>query len=286
MAGEDALTGVPTVRQLLSVLRSTGGDDLARYDEEFLSSVLAKRTVALGLGGVDAYVEHLAVDRAERARLLDELRISFSEFFRNPLTFALLEQQVLPLLVHAEDRDGGSGLRIWSAGCAAGQEALSVAMLLEDLGAARARPIAYKIFATDVSPLELATAARGVYSHAAVRNVRTRHLETYFTPHGDGYAIVPRLLERVDYSLFDLLDEQRPSPPASLYGDFNMILCCNVLFYFRSAMRTRILTRLCAALAPGGFLITGEAERDSVAAHPALRAVPAHAGLFQLRSTP
>jgi chemotaxis protein methyltransferase CheR len=271
---------------LARVLLDLGGHDVSRYDEAFLRSVMAKRQADTGLLSDETYIARLAADDAERQTFFAELRITFSEFFRNPLTFALLEQQILPVLADTHSGDGSRELRVWSAGCAAGQEPYSVAILLEELALARGRPLPYRIFATDLSTLELDAARRGVYALRAVQNVRMKHLERYFTAHDEEYRIAPRLASRVHYSVYDLLDEQRPSPPAGLFGDFHVILCCNVLFYFRSAMRHRILDRLCASLAPGGYLITGEAERDSVASHAGLSAVAAPCAVFQYRSAP
>ena len=127
----------------------------------------------------------------------------------------------------------------------------------------------------------MAQAAAGVYSAEAVGNVRRRDLEAFFSRQGELFVIVPRLRERVSFSVYDLLDEGSSSPEASLYGDFDLIFCCNLLFYYRPDIRQRILGKLCRALSPGGYVVTGEAERDIVAAHEGMHAVAPPVALFQ-----
>ncbi len=273
--------GTPPLKPFIHLLRKEHGLDLARFDETFLEKTLRSRLMATASAGWKEYADLLKQEPAEANALLASLSIGYSEFFRNPLTFALLEQVVLPALVADKERSGQSELRIWSAGCAAGQEAYSVAMLLEDLAALRERPVPFRIFATDVSPDALALAQEGVYDRAAVQNVRLRHLQAYFTIDGNAYAVAPGLRKRVDFSTFDLLDDSSVSPPACLYGDFDLVLCCNLLFYYGSDIRLSILGKVCRALSPGGYFVTGEAERDVVSSRKLLRAVAPPAAVFR-----
>ncbi|MEI8190326.1 MAG: CheR family methyltransferase, partial [candidate division NC10 bacterium] len=194
-----------TLDALVDAMRQAHGRDLSQFDESFLIKSIEKRLAATACGTAAAYLERLADDRAEAEALCDSLRIGYSEFFRDPLTFALLERVVLPALV--QEKSGGPEIRIWSAGCAAGQEAYSVAILLEELATLRERPVPFRIFATDVSEADLAVARNGVYDHAAVQKVRLRHLRDYFSAKGEIYVVAPRLRDRVDFSTYDLLDE-------------------------------------------------------------------------------
>ena len=136
-----------------------------------------------------------------------------------------------------------------------------MAILLDEIVAACERPVQYRIFATDLSEPDLALARGGVYSAAAGKNLRLRHLESCFTRQGDAYAVVPRLKDRVDFSIYDLLDAGT-SPPASIYGDFDLVLCSNVLIYYRPEALRLILDKLRRSLAVGGHLVTGETERQ------------------------
>lgn len=264
-------------------MRQAQGRDLSLFDEAFLAKSFDRRLSVTSCNSAAAYLQRLREDRAEAEDFFRSLNISYSEFFRDPLAFALLEQVVLPGFVQEKEQAGRSELRVWSAGCAAGQEAWSIAILLEELNAGRERPVPFRIFATDGSDAPLALARTGVYDAAEVQKVRLKHLRKYFTVAGESYQIVPALTDRVDFSAYDLLAEGSSSPAAGIYGDFDLILCCNLLFYYRPEIRQRILDKLCRALCPGGHLVTGEAEREIVAQHEGLRAMAPPAAVFQKR---
>jgi len=265
---------------VITVMGETHGRDLSVYNESFLATSLEKRRQASACTDTATYLQRLAVDDVEAEAFHRSLRVVYSEFFRNPLAFALLEQLILPGLIEGKDRSGGE-IRIWSAGCAAGQEAWSVAILLDELAAAGAKPVPFRIFATDLSDEDLTLARGGVYSATAVGNVRLRHLNGCFSRQGDAYAVAPRLKERVDFSLYDLLDGTTTSPPAGIYGNFDLVLCSNVLLYYRPEVLRLILNKLWRSLAPGGYLITGETERQMVASVDGFRAVASPAAVFR-----
>jgi chemotaxis protein methyltransferase CheR len=162
-----------------------------------------------------------------------------------------------------------------------GQEAYSIAILLDELAVTRGRPMSFRIFATDWSEHELAAARAGVYDEATLQNVRLKHLCRYFTRHDETYHIVPGLRDYVDFSFHDLLDRRRASPTASIYGDFDVVFCNNLLFYYRPDARQYILTQLYRALSPQGYLVTGEAERAIVEKTDGWRAVLRPAAIYQ-----
>ncbi len=153
--------------------------------------------------------------------------------------------------------------------------------MLDELLTVRASPISFRLIATDHAEAELAAARRGVYDEAAVRHVRLRHLRDYFRREGEAYVIAPRLRARVDFSAYDLLDEQLASPPAGIFGDFDLTLCCNLLFYYRPDRRRLILDRLQRSLSPHGYLVTGETERALVERSGGFHAVASPVAVFQ-----
>ncbi len=268
---------------LIHALHATHGLDISVYDQSFLRNTIDKQLTATGLKTVAAYAGRLAERRPEAETFYRSLRIGYSEFFRDPLAFALLEQTVLPELAAAKKQSGMGELRVWSAGCAAGQEVWSLAMLLDELTTAGERPLPYRIFATDVSEADLLLARAGQYNDAELGNVRSRHLRRCFARHGRSFTIVPRLRARVDFSAYDLLDKRSSSPQASIYGGFDLILCCNLLLYYKAQDRRSILDKLCGTLSPGGYLVTGGSEREIVAGHAGLGAVAAPAAVFRKR---
>lgn len=228
-----------------------------------------------------AYLAHLKNHSEEWATLFASLRITYSEFFRNPLTFALIEQIILPGLAEEKRKTGGGDIRIWSAGCAAGQEAYSLAILTRDFRRAHEKGFFFRIFATDASEVELATARRGVYDAAAMQNVPLKHLRGAFIQRGETYEVVPEVKALVQFSSYDLLDEDSTCPPDSIYGDFDLLLCSNLLFYYRPDIRRLILKKLERCLSPGGYLVTGEAESGIVAGAGGFRAIVHPLAAFQ-----
>jgi chemotaxis methyl-accepting protein methylase len=263
------------------LLTETHGLDLFPYEESFLRRTIERRLAATRGETPASYAARLVNDPAEAKALHHSLRIGHSEFFRDPLAFALLEQQLLPGLAETRAAAGRGEIRVWSAGCAAGQEAWSVAILLDELTAAGNGPVSHRIFATDVSEAELATARAGVYSEAQVGNVRWKHLTSCFSRQGDSFAIASWLRPRVDFAVHDLLDPGHACPPASIYGDFDLVLCCNLLFYYRPQIQQRILANLRHCLAPRGWLVVGKAERQLVEHAGGMRAVVPYASVFQ-----
>ncbi|MCX6690641.1 MAG: protein-glutamate O-methyltransferase CheR [Methanoregula sp.] len=251
---------------IIRVMSGTHGKDISRYDESFLTKSLEKRMAATAIATITGYRDYLLEHADEAEELSRSLNITYSEFFRDPLTFALLEQLVLPKLI-AEKQETGTGtaeIRVWSAGCAAGQESYSVAILLDELLTAHKKSLSFRIFATDISEKCLATASRGVYDLAAVQNVRQKHLTTGFNSHNGTYSVVRRLKDRIEFSVYDLFEEHSASPPGSIYGDFDLVLCSNLLFYYRPEIQQFIVNKLCHSMSSGGYLVTGEAERAIV----------------------
>jgi chemotaxis methyl-accepting protein methylase len=268
-----------TLDALTCALSAQHGQDFARFDEAFVARSLVRRQAATSTPSPAAYVERITHDSTEADALLGSLAIHHSELFRDPLTFALpeLAARAVPADTHE--------LRVWSAGCAAGQEPYSLAILLRELSDGRERAIPFRVFATDRSEAQLAEARRGVFSDAVMGQVSHRRLERWFTGREDAFVVAPELRERIDFSSYDLLDQRRSSPPASIFGEFDLVFCCNLLFYYRPEARRLILDRLARSLAPGGYVVTGETERLFLQG-AGFRAVFPHASIFRKADEP
>ena len=175
-----------------------------------------------------------------------------TEFFRDPEVFASLREQVLPELI-ASARTHGRELRIWSAGCATGEEPYSLAIALcEALGDELAQ-FSVRIFATDVDAQAIAFARRGIYPPSALLGIPSALKERYFLATEGGWVVAPTLRSLVIFGDHDL-GQRAPFP------DMDLVLCRNVLIYFTTDLQTRAL-QLCAyALRDGGYLVLGQAE--------------------------
>jgi len=242
---------------------SAYGWDVRAYDESYLLRSVEKRVASCNLASNNDYPDLLIGNRQEAQIYYDSLQNSYTEFFRDPLIFAGLERVILPELIREKRRRNHSEVRIWSAGCASGQEAYSVAMLLNELSASDTQEIIFRIIATDTNPAELEAGRQGIYSGSALQNVNLRRLGRYFDKlKSDTYQLNSHIREMVDFSQYDLLDVNISSPPAAIFGDFDLILCCNLLIYYGLEARRRIITRLQQVLVGNGYLVTGETEKD------------------------
>jgi chemotaxis protein methyltransferase CheR len=235
--------------------------DVSMYDDSFLAKTLDARIAETGCETLEAYDTLLGRDGAEVDALVTALHIGYSAFFRNPLTFAVLERIILPEIIRKAREAGRREVRIWSAGCAAGQEPCSVAILLEELLEKTGRAFDYRIFATDVREAQIVLAHTGVYTPDALGNAGLQRITRWFSPQGSGYKALPKLAGRIDFSVHDLLGSRLRSPPPSIFGDFDLILCCNLLFYYSAKCRKSILEKLGHSLGREGYLVTGETER-------------------------
>jgi chemotaxis protein methyltransferase CheR len=258
--------------------------DVAAFEPSFLVRTLERRAQATGsVSALDYLTQRLVQDHAEATAFHRSLRVSYTSFFRDPFTFALLESRVIRDLMADTTRPNRGALRVWSAGCATGQEAWSMAILLDELASSPEQHRAWRIFGTDLSESDLAVANSGVYSAEEVSNVRLRHLNACFTRQGTAFAVATRLREHVGFAPYDLLDATTTCPPASIFGGFDLVLCCNVLLYYRRAQQSLILDKLVGCLVPGGYLVVGETERQIAQTSARIAEVPAQAPTYRVR---
>jgi len=264
----------------LSFFQTKINVDISAYDEAFLRNIVDSRKIELAIVTNKEYLNYLGSCEEEAIVFRSRLTNSYSEFFRNPLTFAYLEQIILPQLIEKKRIKKENQIRIWSAACASGQEAYSMAILCDELIESKKSDINYLIFATDVDIEEVSKAKKGVYNAATLGKVTLKRIQTYFTPTGDDFIIAPQLRNRIDFSVFNLLSDQGSCPPASIYGNFDLVFCSNLLFYYEPVSRIRILERIGNSLAKDGYLITGETEREILKGNN-YREVSANSAIFQ-----
>ena len=206
--------------------------------------------------GADSAADLIARARTTGdARLLDALVEALTSqdaaFFRDPAVFARLTDEVLPGLARA--RLGGV-VRVWSAGCGAGQEVYSLALAAAEHPAAMAG-VDLQLFASDLSARALQKARSGVYSHFEVqRGLPIRHLLRHFAKADDLWRISPELRQGVRWARINLIDS------LERLGRFDVILCRDVLTQFEPAAARRVLEALAARLAPDGRLVLGTRE--------------------------
>ena len=172
-------------------LRGARGIDLSAYRRGTLERRLNFRMARLGLNDPDEYLELLNDDSSERDRLIETLTVDVSSFFRNPFVFEYLDQYVLPEILSRKRNGSRREIRIWSAGCASGEEPYSTAILLNRLFEDEARTWVSYIFATDINHKALEFARTGLYSREKLKEVKLGVLDGFFTARGSMFKIAP-----------------------------------------------------------------------------------------------
>ncbi len=189
--------------------------------------------------------------------LLQRLLTQETSFFRYPAAFEALEKKVLPELHMKKFWESPRSLRIWSAGCATGEEAFSIAMTVADaLEFADAWNI--HILATDISRKALDHAEHGVYDARELETVNARQREQYFSLSDDHFVVKPRIRNLVTFAPMNLAQ-------VVYMGKFDCIFCMNVLIYFSEERQAQLMQRFYEYLEPGGYLFLGHAESISKA---------------------
>lgn len=230
-----------------------------RRNSKILERGLLRRMRAVGVRSYAAYYDYLrefGESRRELHKLLGLLTVGETFFFRYQAHFEGLRRSVLPdLLVRNRDR---RSLRIWSAGCSTGAEPYSVAMLLLEHFPELAT-WDLRILASDINHRALREAREGIYNARALRVTDPLYREKYFSPHGKGYRLCEQVRNMVDFSYLNLQTGEYPSAATGTEG-VDILMCRNVLIYFREQTMRQIVERFGDCLQPGGYLFLGHAE--------------------------
>jgi chemotaxis methyl-accepting protein methylase len=255
------------------------GFSCANYKDRCLKRRIAVRMRARGVHTYTDYARMLDSDAGEYERLLEALTINVTRLFRNPEVFDAIAAEILPVLWRLPD----GGIRIWSAGCASGEEPYSLAVLLHRFArsAARspqemARLSRFRVFGTDIDRPSLAAAAAGAYPEAAFADTPREIRDEYFSA-GWPAVVRPDVRALVDLRPADLFgDDRLPAP-------FHLIVCRNVIIYFDRTSQERLFARFHNLLAPGGYLVLGKVETILGDARALFTPVNARERLFKKR---
>lgn len=240
----------PAFEALMHQISRTHGFRCDAYKEGCIRRRIGVRMRARAVGSYDAYAALLRQDPVESQRLLDALTIHVSRFYRNPETWDRIAATVVPELW----RRRGGALRCWSAGCAAGEEPHTLAiLLLEQARRERTPTPRIVVDATDYDGASLERAAQGGYPRSAIKDLPAHLARRYFEGE-DPVVLAPEVRRLIRLARHDLTREPPPAPP------YDLILCRNVVIYFDTRTQERIASLLADALEPGGYLVLGKVE--------------------------
>ncbi|MFI5908026.1 CheR family methyltransferase [Dactylosporangium sp. NPDC051541] len=239
----------PDFEALLVYLKEARGFDFTGYKRSSLVRRVERRMSQVPPDDYAEYLDYLQVHPDEFTALFNTILINVTGFFRDPDAWSALSREVLPRLI--DEHEGP--LRVWSAGCASGEEAYTLAMALaEAMGAERFRE-RVKIYATDVDEESLAHARQATYGERDLQHLEPELLERYFEPAGGRFTFRKDLRRSIIFRRNDLVQD---APISRI----DLLVCRNALMYFNAETQTRILSRFHFALAPGGVLFLGKAE--------------------------
>ena len=238
---------------LLRQLRDELGLNLRQYKPNYLRRRIGVRMRAIGCADYLQYRQYIRQDPAESRRLINDLTINVTEFFRDPDVYEAIRKETIPGIMAYKRENRIYSLRAWSAGCATGEEPYSLAILFSSALRLEgsSMPWAVRIAASDLDDQALAKAKAGRYD--TVKLLPGMALEDYFVREGEGYAVREEIKRMVRFMLLDIMKQ----PPMR---HLDLILCRNVLIYFEREKQQRILEIFQRCLRPGGFLVLGKSE--------------------------
>ena len=198
----------------------------------------------VGVKTLEEYTKLLKEDAVEREKFMDHITINVTEFFRNPEFFEALRKNLLSEII-----PNRNNIKIWSAGSSMGCEAYSLAMMFDDMN----DKVSYSILATDIDKNILVKARKGVYSAADVKTLDKKYLDKYFNKYDDKYIVDSKIKSKVNFKRHDLILD-------SYEKDFDLILCRNVIIYFKDEVKQKIIEDFIKSLKVGGLLFVGATE--------------------------
>jgi two-component system CheB/CheR fusion protein len=253
---DDSADAEQALQRILGVLRMQTGHDFRQYKRATVLRRLERRMQVRSMPTLPEYLQLLEGDSNEHKLLLNDLLIGVTNFFRDREAFDMVERDVLPAIFR--DRKPGDEVRAWTAGCATGEEAYSMAMLLADQAAQMPAPPSFQVFASDIDEHAISTARAGLYPTSIVTDITPARLRQHFTREDGRYHIRKGVRDRILFAVHNLLRD----PP---FSRIDIVSCRNLLIYLNRDIQQRVLEMFHFALKPGGYLFLGSSESaDSV----------------------
>jgi len=255
--GESPADGAPdaAVRsEIMAVLRTVAGVDFRDYKAPSFDRRLSRRMALRHVEGHAQYLDLLTRDADEARALAEDALIHVSSFFRDPGVFETVSTGVLPEILRSKAEEGP--IRVWVAGCAAGEEVYSMAICLLEFLRESTREHSLQIFGSDLSEPSIAKARAGRYTESAMRGVSDERRRRFFTKTDSGFRINKNVRDLCVFVRHDLARD----PP---FSRVDLVSCRNVLIYFEAALQKRVLQTFHYSLTQPGFLLLGRTENVS-----------------------
>ena len=239
------------LRDIFTQIRTRTGHDFTNYKRPTLMRRIARRMAVNEARELTDYAAMVRDRPGELQALLKDLLISVTHFFRDADAFDALETRVIPQLFHGKGEE--DQVRVWVAGCATGEEAYSIGILLLEHAGTLASPPAVQVFATDLDGASIAAARQGLYSLNDAADVSPNRLRRFFSKEGDAYRVRKDLRESVLFSQHNIIKD----PP---FSHLDLVSCRNLLIYLNRTAQRRVMEVMHFALSSGRYLFLGSSE--------------------------
>jgi chemotaxis protein methyltransferase CheR len=243
----------PGFELLKRIISGNTGFNCEHYKEAHFKRRINVRVRATNSESYGAYIKLLKKDPQEYEFLVDTLTVNVSEFFRNPETFKIIEKEIIPSIVKYRSESLIRSIRIWSAGCAAGEESYSLAILLHRTLNTDFNKYRIRIISTDIDVQSLEKARKGIYSENSLKNLDPGTKERYFLKQGDKYQVIDELKSITQFKRHDLISGPR-------IDCLDLIICRNVMIYFKKEIQEQLQLNFFKALEKRGYFIIGKSE--------------------------
>jgi two-component system CheB/CheR fusion protein len=254
-----APAAVSGMNHILMRLRNATGHDFSLYKKSTIGRRIERRMAQHNLSDTEAYARYLKEHPAEVKSLFKELLINVTSFFRDAEAYIALKQDILPLLF--EGKPEGYVFRAWVAGCASGEEAYSIAMLLRELMDETRQEFKVQLYATDLDDDAIAVARAGIYPPNIAQDVHPERLRRFFIKEETGYRVKKDIREMVVFATQNVIKD----PP---FTKLDLLSCRNLMIYLEPELQNRLIPAFHYALKPGGVLFLSPSE--SIGNHPEL----------------
>ena len=241
------------LKKIFTLLRAKVGHDFSQYKPNTIQRRIERRMAVHQIAAIDDYVKYLQQTPTELEALFRDLLIGVTNFFRDPAAFLALEQQAISGIFKGKPE--GETVRVWCAGCSTGEEAYSIAILLQERMEALKLTWHVQVFATDIDSRAITTARAGRYPASIASAISPGRLARFFTPEADGSAFRIRkgIRDMMVFSAQDLIQH----PP---FSRLDLISCRNVLIYMGAELQKKLIPLFHYTLNPGGVLFLGTSE--------------------------
>ncbi len=253
MSGTAAPQTENSLKRIFILLRAQTGHDFSQYKPSTIHRRIERRMAVHQIEALESYVKFLQQSAPEVEALFRDLLIGVTNFFRDPDAFTALEQQILPKLF--ADKPAGGLLRVWVPGCSTGEEAYSIAILMQERIEALKQSYTVQVFATDIDSRAIATARAGLYPLSIAADISPERLARFFTIEPDlgAYRVHKVIRDMLVFSEQDVIKD----PP---FSRLDLLSCRNLLIYLGAELQKRLIPLFHYALKPGGILFLGTSE--------------------------